>query len=336
MREDLQRALAGQPVSAESVMTDAERTQFIATARPTPRPGPLTPVYDDDEDDHHRGALVWTAVILALLLVIGGAAAYLLHRGSKPSGPAMFAVPSLVGLSPSAADDQIRAAHLIRFSGTPAGSNGPCSAGGNATPIKSPVKGQVCTQDPAAGLEEAENSTVTYTVYAGPPNVLVQQVVGLSYADAQKALASQGLIATRVDVDSSQPAGQVISQDPPANASVAPGTPVQLKVANGKVKLPDVTKLTEAQARAKLNQLGFTNIAPSQTAPVQDGFKVGQVMAIDPTPGIFYNPNTTTITLTIAALPPCPSTTPSSSSSPSASGTPTPSPTPSPTCSPTG
>jgi len=117
---------------------------------------------------------------------------------------------------------------------------------------------------------------------------------------------------------------------------VPPGTPVQLKVANGKVKLPDVTKLTEAQARAKLNQLGFTNIAPSQTAPVQDGFKVGQVMAIDPTPGIFYNPNTTTITLTIATLPPCPSTTPSSSSSPSASGSPSASPTPSPTCSPTG
>ena len=334
MREDLQRALAGQPVSAESVMTDAERTQYIA--RPVPRSGPLTPVYDDDEDDHHHGALVWTAVILALLLVIGGAAAYLLHRSSKPTGPATFAVPSLVGLSPSAADDQIRAAHLARFSGTPEGSNGPCSAGGNATPIKAPVKGQVCTQDPAAGMQEDENTTVTYTVYAGPPNVLVQQVVGLAYADAQKALASQGLIASRVDVDSSQPAGQVISQDPPANASVPPGTPVQLKVANGKVKLPDVTKLTEAQARAKLNQLGFTNIAPSQTAPVQDGFKVGQVMSIDPTPGIFYNPNTTTITLTIATLPPCPSTTPSSSSSPSASGSPSASPTPSPTCSPTG
>ena len=30
MRADLQRALADQPVEAESVMTDAERTQFIA------------------------------------------------------------------------------------------------------------------------------------------------------------------------------------------------------------------------------------------------------------------------------------------------------------------
>src|SRR6185503_8168631 len=62
MREDLQRALAGQPVSAESVMTDAERTQYISTPRPAvARPGPLTPVYDDDEDGH-RGAVIWTAV----------------------------------------------------------------------------------------------------------------------------------------------------------------------------------------------------------------------------------------------------------------------------------
>jgi eukaryotic-like serine/threonine-protein kinase len=332
MREDLQRALAGQPVSAESVMTDAERTQFISP-RPPARPGPLTPVYDDDEDGH-RGAVIWTAVVLALLLVIGGAAIYLLHRSNKPSGPALFAVPSLVGLSPSAADDQIRSAHLNRFAGNPVGSNGPCSAGGNAAPIKTPVKGQVCTQDPAAGVQEAENTTVTYTVYAGPANVLVQDVRGLSYSEAQRELAAQGLSAARVDVDSSQAAGQVIGQDPPANASVPPGTQVKLQVANGKVKLPDVTKLTEAQAKAKLNQLGFTNIAPSQTAPVRDGFKVGQVMAIDPTPGIFYNPATTTITLTIATLPPCSSSSPSGSSSPTASSSPTPSATPTPTCSP--
>ncbi|MFL6161845.1 MAG: Stk1 family PASTA domain-containing Ser/Thr kinase [Jatrophihabitantaceae bacterium] len=338
MREDLQRALAGHPVAAELVMTDAERTQYISTARPASRPGPLTPVYDDDDDNHHRGAVIWTAVVLALLLVIGGAAIYLLHRDSKPNGPAMFGVPSLVGLSPSAADDQIRAAHLTRFTGTPEGSNGPCSAGGNATPIKSPVKGQVCTQEPAAGLQEAENTTVTYTVYAGPPNVLVQQVVGLAYADAQKALASQGLVATRVDVDSSQPAGQVINQDPPPGASVAPGTAIKLQVANGKVKLPDVTKLTESQARTKLNQLGFTNIAPSQTSPVRDGYQIGQVMAIDPTPGIFYNPSTTTITLTIAGLPPCPSSSPSPSASGTPTGKPTPTPTPTPTqsCTPTG
>src|ERR671931_60612 len=36
MQQDLQRAIANQPVSAEVVMTDAERTQFIARTPPPP------------------------------------------------------------------------------------------------------------------------------------------------------------------------------------------------------------------------------------------------------------------------------------------------------------
>ena len=330
MRADLQRALAGQPVEAESVMTDAQRTQFIATAgRSAARPGVLTPTYEDEDDTaHHRGALIWTAVVLALLLVIGGTALYLLKKDNGPDGPVLYQVPALAGLSPAAAIDTLRANHLVTAAGKPDGSNGPCSAGGDSVVLKNPTKGQVCTQNPPAGREVADGTTVRFTVYAGPADVLVQQVVGLSYSEAQKALASEGLAASRADVDSAKPAGQVIGQDPPANASVPPGTTVKLQVANGKVKLPDVTKLTEQQARMKLNQLGFTTIARSETAPVQQGYQVGQVMAVDPTPGIFYDPSTT-ITLTVAVKPPCPTPTPtptptppSSSASPSGSGTP--------------
>ena len=93
------------------------------------------------------------------------------------------------------------------------------------------------------------------------------------------------------------------------------------------ITLRYVTRLTEQQARMKLNQLGFTTIARSNTAPVQQGYQVGQVMAIDPTPGIFYNPSTM-ITLTIAVKPACPTPTPTP--------TPTPSATPSPSASGTG
>jgi serine/threonine-protein kinase len=337
MRTDLQRAMGGQAVEAESVMTDAERTQFIGAARPIPRPGPLTPVYDDDESNR-KGALIWTAVVLALLLVIGAAAVYLLRNNNKPSAPATYQVPGLAGLSPAQANETLRANHLIPATGAPEGSNGPCTSGGvSAITLKNPVKGQVCTQNPAAGSSQSDGTTVSYTVYAGPAPVLVQQVVGLSYADAQKALASQGLVAKRINVDDPAPAEQVVSQDPPANASEPPGTVINLKVANGKVKLPDVAKLTEQQARAKLNSAGFTQIT-SHSAPVTAGFKVGQVMAMDPTPGIFYTPSSTSITLTIAVLPTCPtpSTSASSSASASSSSSPpaSPSPNPTPTCTP--
>jgi beta-lactam-binding protein with PASTA domain/predicted Ser/Thr protein kinase len=323
MRSDLQRALGGQSVEAESVMTDAERTQFIAAARPTARPGPLTPVYDDDDDTaNHRGAVIWTAVVLALVLVIGAAAIYLLQRSDKPSAPTTFAVPPLAGLSTSAAAEAIRAAHLTPSSAKPEGSSGPCTSGGSQPVVlKTPQKNTVCTQDPVAGTVQPEGATVTYTIYTGPAPVSVQSVVGLSYAEAQQALASQGLTAVRVSIDSPQPSGQVIAQNPVPGASVPPGTSIKLQVANGKVKLPDVTKLSEQQARSKLNGLGFTNVT-SQTAPVQDGFKVGQVMSVDPTTNLFYDPATTTVRLTVAVLPPCPTSAPPVNPTTSASSTP--------------
>jgi len=88
MRGDLQRALAGQAVQAESVMTDSERTRFIAGAAATSRPGVLTPVYDDEDDTRsHRGVAIWTAVVLALLLVIGVGAYAVLHTGGTRWNP---------------------------------------------------------------------------------------------------------------------------------------------------------------------------------------------------------------------------------------------------------
>src|SRR6185312_5855784 len=48
MRSDLQRALANQPVNAESVMTDAERTQFIARTPP-----PVAVVRHDLDEPMH-------------------------------------------------------------------------------------------------------------------------------------------------------------------------------------------------------------------------------------------------------------------------------------------
>ncbi|HEX2903483.1 MAG TPA: Stk1 family PASTA domain-containing Ser/Thr kinase [Jatrophihabitans sp.] len=347
MRADLQRALAGQAVEAEAVMTDAERTQMIAAARPASPRGPLTPVYDDDDGSgNHRGAVIWTAVVLALILVIGGAAILLLRDNNKPKAPATYQVPALAGLSVPAATQQLLANHLVLAQGKPEGSSGPCSSGGTQPAVlKTPVKGNVCTQDPAAGAALAEGTAVTITVYTGPPDVQVQNVVGLSYAEAQAALAGQGLVAQKIEVDSSQPAGTVIKQDPVQGAMAAPGSPVKLSVANGKIKLPDVTKQTLDNARKQLNTLGFTNVT-SNTAPVQPPFSVGQVMSMNQTAGISYAPDTP-IVLTVAVLPACSSTpsppaspstgaSSSSSASNSPSATKSPTATPSPTCTPTG
>ncbi|CAN5436112.1 Stk1 family PASTA domain-containing Ser/Thr kinase [soil metagenome] len=323
MRADLQRAIAGQAVEAESVLTDEERTQMISRApAPVARAGVLTPVYDEDDDQSgHRGALIWTAVVLALLLVVGVAAFALLRKDNGPSKPTLYTVDSLVGLTPTAAENNIRAAHL-NVDPTHDKISGPCTSGAPGAVTVTPAVGQVCTQQPVANSQVAEGTTVSFTIYGGPANVSVPQVINLQFADAQTALNKAGFKVTRTDIDSTQPAGTVLMQDPVPFADVAPGSTVKLTVSNGKSKLPDVRGMTYDEAKTKLNNAGWINVKRGPDATVVAPYKVGQVMAEDPAQGTSVDPTKTTITLTVAIaapLPKCSSTSPPASSS-SASG----------------
>src|ERR1700742_465772 len=61
MRADLQLALAERPVNAESVLTDAEKTQFIARSNIPPGPPPggdQIDEYGDEPVDHRRTGLI--------------------------------------------------------------------------------------------------------------------------------------------------------------------------------------------------------------------------------------------------------------------------------------
>src|SRR5205823_2443521 len=68
MRSDLQRALADQPVSAEAVMTDSERTQFIPRSPSHLAGGGVLPPGDGDdfrseEDERRRKRLIWMGIV---------------------------------------------------------------------------------------------------------------------------------------------------------------------------------------------------------------------------------------------------------------------------------
>jgi serine/threonine protein kinase len=325
MRTDLQRAIAGQAVEAESIMTDEERTQFISSAQASaPKHGVLTPVDDDEDDQHgHRGAVIWTAVILALLLVIGVSAYALLKANKKGSGPTQYAVPSLVGLSATAAENAIRLAHLT-INSNHEDSNGPCTSGAAGTPanVTSIAVKQVCTQDPAATSMVAEGTSVSFTIYAGPADVEVPQVTNMTCAEAQAILNKKGLVGKCKQVDSTSTAGQVLEQNPPPLGSAKPGGTVTLTVSNGKAKLPSVAGMTYDAARTKLQQAGWLNVK-SQEAVVYAPYKVGQVMSMNPAQGSSVTQDTA-IVLTVAIPKPLPqcseSASPSASASASASG----------------
>src|SRR4051812_39022000 len=119
MRQDIQRALANQPVLAEAVMTDAERTQFISRTPPPPvavlrRPDD----YGDEPHNQRRTGLIWLAVVLALLLVAGGASWLILHEKNSGSTAKAVTVPAaVIGMRPPAAEDRLKRAGLVPVPG---------------------------------------------------------------------------------------------------------------------------------------------------------------------------------------------------------------------------
>ncbi|MGH3523059.1 MAG: PASTA domain-containing protein, partial [Mycobacterium sp.] len=291
---DLQRALANQPVNAESVMTDAERTQFIAR---TPPPPVAIHRRDTDEpmvQDHRRTGLLWLAVVLAMLLVVAGVGALVYFtRKQDDNAPKTVSIPAIIGLS---AND---AAAKLRQDGFTNTSLGPSIA--DVSQCASVVKeNTVCTVSPIVGDPTKTNVKVTYSLYT-IAKTTVPSVIGLSYNDAAAKINQAHLIPVPKDVDvpgNCQQAGCVTDQNPlPYGAPIAQNSKVTLSVWSGKVKLPNVQGKKVAEAKTILNNAQFTD-TPTQTKITPNPAQNGLVADESPTPGIAY-PVSTTIHLTI-------------------------------------
>ena len=119
--------------------------------------------------------------------------------------------------------------------------------------------GTVTAQDPAAGTSLVEGATVRINYSTGPKQVAVPAVVGLDYSAALQQLQAAGFAVARTDVESTQPAGVVVSQVPAGSSTATKGSTVTLSVSNGPqtTPVPDVTGLTAADARTTLTDAGF-------------------------------------------------------------------------------
>ncbi|HEY1487037.1 MAG TPA: Stk1 family PASTA domain-containing Ser/Thr kinase, partial [Micromonosporaceae bacterium] len=186
MRADLQRALANQPVTAESVMTDAERTQFIARTPPVvPGSGALRRYDPEPEENHRRAGLIWAAVVVVLLAAIS-VGAYLLATAGTGGGQQVVQVqvPNVIGQTPTAATTMLKHAGFIATKGNPTSDK--CDDGAT-------VKvGQVCSTQPGAGTKLPKHTEVTYHVYARKM-VQVPAVEGKQVSDAITVLHNAGL-----------------------------------------------------------------------------------------------------------------------------------------------
>lgn len=161
-------------------------------------------------------------------------------------GPALVAVPELVGLT----DDEARA--RLEQAGLEARSM--------LEPDPEAEPGTVFKQDPAPGTEVERGSTVTYSVSRGVDTAEVPNVRGKARAEATALLEAAGFRVRASEQFSERvAAGRVISQNPQAGLSVAKGSTVLIVVSKGpeRVEVPDVVGRSLADAKAMLEAEGF-------------------------------------------------------------------------------
>jgi eukaryotic-like serine/threonine-protein kinase len=141
-------------------------------------------------------------------------------------------------------------------------------------------------------------------VWFGPINqTTVPAVTGMTQEAAEEALSSNNLGATIEPVhDDEILSGRVIAQDPPEGASVRKGSAVTLQVSLGpRVELiPDLAGSRPQDARARLEELGFEEIA--ETSGFSDAVETGEVIGTRPPAGETA-PTSEPITLIVSSGP---------------------------------
>jgi eukaryotic-like serine/threonine-protein kinase len=157
-------------------------------------------------------------------------------------------------------------------------------------------EGTVVAQDPAPGRRVNKGSLVRFNVSRGLQPVGVPSVVGETFESASSQLQAARFAVARRDVDSDEPAGIVVRQDPAGGTQAVVGSTVTLFVSKGPTEstVPDVTSRDEASARVALEDAGFQVAVQDEETddPNSDGIVLNQ----DP-PGNTTAPQGSVITI---------------------------------------
>ncbi|MET7804533.1 Stk1 family PASTA domain-containing Ser/Thr kinase [Micromonospora chersina] len=317
MRADLLRAAAGRPVLATPVMP-AEETMPMAPAgaggyQQTQVMGPQTRQQaparvGDARKRKSSGWVIATFAALGVLAVIALATALWLNQ----TGAEKVSVPPLQGKSQAVATADLQRAGLRVTLGEPVLSSD-CT------------KNTVAAQNPQSGASVAKNSPVTIQICGGKPVVTIPPIKGSTYKAAEAQLEALKLVVDRKDVNSGEPAGQVVEVSPKEGSSVAEGSTVTLAVSKGNVtEVPPVKGYTRDQAVERLEDAGYkVRVREGNEVPAD---QAGKVSAQNPSAGTkLPRGETVTIEVDVPAPEetgsPTPGTTPSPGTTPTTPGT---------------
>ncbi|MCQ6552150.1 Stk1 family PASTA domain-containing Ser/Thr kinase [Streptomyces sp. C10-9-1] len=157
--------------------------------------------------------------------------------------------------------------------------------------------GTVLSQDPEAGQEAETGATVTLTI-AKQAKQDLPNVVSKPFDAAKAQLEILEFEVVRVDVDSDQPQGTVVAQDPQPG-KVSKGGKVTLQVSKGpqQTQSPvpfEILGKRLGQAKQILAQAGFANVSVAPGNPTEDN---AIVRSSNPSPGTPVDPATTPVVL---------------------------------------
>ena len=242
--------------------------------------------------NRYRRRMAWIIGAVVAALVVAGVLAGVFASGVlTPSHP----VPTLVGLPVAQARTELTKLHFNLK---------------EEAPVKSTTLGAglVLSQHPAPKTSLKEGSTVTVVPSAGPPDVTVPSLAGMTCAQAVTALTAVHLQAscTPGQYDNTVPSTIIISWSSGAtpNPTSAPyGSTITIVPSLGHqpATVPNIpTSYTFAQAQAALQAVGLQATQANQTSTT---IPAGNVISTNPASGA-QTPYGSTVTVTVSSGPP--------------------------------
>lgn len=159
-------------------------------------------------------------------------------------------------------------------------------------------QGGVVSTEPGIGQEVNTHSIVVVALSKGPAPVNVPDVRSKTREEAVQILEDSGLKVSGIEeiFDADIARGHVVSTQPEINKEVPRGTQVKLVVSNA-IEIPDVTGLTEAEAKRKLAEVGISIRSVTDDSSGNGGTKV--VSGTVPLPGRLLDPSNAQVDLTV-------------------------------------
>jgi eukaryotic-like serine/threonine-protein kinase len=276
------KALAKDPANRFATAEEFIAALDAAEADPTTSPvgdtaafAPVAPPAEPQEPpaappEERRRGWRW-AILLVLVVALGALAAWALTR------PGQVVVPSVIGESEEVATQTLEEAGFA------------VEVTEVATTDPDTEPGTVLEQDPRAGEEIDEGSTVTLSVSTGPGTARIPDVQGLAERKAVTRLEDRGfLVETREQFSDDVEPGLAIGTDPPAGEKVDGGSTVTLLVSKGSnaVEVPTVVGDQQQIAENEIERAGLIANVETQDSDEPEGIVIAQ----DPVAGSSVSP----------------------------------------------